>query len=101
MTADHGTDRRAVARCLNLLHAGAERRRCVGAALAEAAVAASSWQSVAVVGGCALCAVSRGAVVALLAGLVVFGRDGKMATYGAMVLALRRWHCGGPASCRR
>ncbi len=31
--------------------------------------------------------VTAAAAIVLLAGLVVFGRDGKMATYGAMVLA--------------
>lgn len=35
-------------------------------------------------------------LVALVAGLVVFGRDGKVATYGAMVLlnALAQWWAG-------
>lgn len=40
-----------------------------------------------------------GSALALLAGLVVFGRDGKMLTYGAMVLAcaLSVWWAGfGP-----
>jgi hypothetical protein len=37
-----------------------------------------------------------GAVVALLASLVVFGRDGQMATYGLMVMgsALALWWAG-------
>ncbi len=33
------------------------------------------------------CWASGWAIVAAVAGLVLFGRDGKMATYGAMVLA--------------
>lgn len=39
---------------------------------------------------------SGAGLVALLAGLVGFGRDGKMATYGAMVLAgaLALWWAG-------
>lgn len=42
---------------------------------------------------------TAGSALALLTGLVVFGRDGKMATYGAMVLAcaLSVWWAGfGP-----
>ena len=42
---------------------------------------------------------TAGSALALLAGLVVFGRDGKMLTYGAMVLAcaLSVWWAGfGP-----
>jgi hypothetical protein len=37
-----------------------------------------------------------GSAMALLAGLIVFGRDGKMLTYGAMVLAcgLSVWWAG-------
>ena len=43
----------------------------------------------------ALCAAGAG-VLALLVGLMVFGRDGKMATYGALVLAtgLALWWVG-------
>ena len=43
---------------------------------------------------------SAGAALALLGGLIVFGRDGKMASYGAMLLAcaLGLWWAGfGPS----
>lgn len=42
---------------------------------------------------------TAGSTITLLAGLIVFGRDGKMLTYGAMVLAcaLSVWWAGfGP-----
>jgi hypothetical protein len=44
-----------------------------------------------------------GSAIALIAGLVLFGRDGKMATYGAMVLACAAgsWWAGfGPGRRR-
>ena len=55
-------------------------------------LAAVRWKRLAI-GACAVCAVVS------LAGLVLTGRDGRMATYGAMVLgcALTLWWLGfGP-----
>ena len=47
--------------------------------------------------------VTIASAMVLLAGLVVFGRDGKMATYGAMVLAcaVTLWWFGFGAGRRR
>lgn len=52
-------------------------------------LASTSWRALAV-------SASLGAAVVTLAGLVVFGRDGRMATYGAMVVvvALTLWWRG-------
>lgn len=61
------------------------------------ALAGVSWRQLAGP-ACAACA------VVTLAGLVLFGRDGKMATYGAMVLACAVtlwWRGFGPGRDRR
>jgi len=46
--------------------------------------------------------VAAASAAVLLVGLIVFGRDGKMATYGAMVLAcaLTLWWFGFGVGCR-
>jgi hypothetical protein len=62
----------------------------VGTALIAAGLAKLAWrQELAPVPWSSLAlAASLGAAAVTVAGLVVFGRDGKMATYGAMVLAI-------------
>ena len=60
------------------------------------ALAGASWKRL--VGG-----VTAALAAVLVVGLVVFGHDGKMATYGAMVLAsaLTLWWLGFGAARRR
>ncbi len=62
----------------------------VGTAMIAAGLAKLAWRrELAAVSWTSLAgAASAGAAAVTVAGLVVFGRDGKMATYGAMVLAI-------------
>jgi hypothetical protein len=62
----------------------------VGTAMLAAAFAKLAWRRElgAVPWRSLALAAAAGAALVTLAGLVVFGRDGKMATYGAMVIAI-------------